>query len=155
MEAKEEKSARYLAKLEKHIDNAKEAEKYSSDRFDVLLISLSTGSLLFSIGFAQNIVKDLSKADTSALKVSWLLFTVALIANLLSQVSSYYTHKMDIRVTNHLIRVNRGKESKVDQKRTEWWCKALNTSTLSFNLISLLTLIGGIVAFVYFANTNV
>ncbi|MCB9164826.1 MAG: hypothetical protein H6592_10430 [Flavobacteriales bacterium] len=155
METEEEKRTRYIASLEKHIDNAKEAAKYSSDRFDILLISLSTGSLLFSIGFAKDMVKDISKADTSYLKTAWLLFTVSLVSNLISQVTSYYSHQIDIKVSKNKIREKRGKEAKDNPKRTEWWCEALNHSTNALNAIGLAAFICGVVALVWFSSTNI
>jgi hypothetical protein len=155
METEKEKSDRYLANLEKHVEATKEAVRYSSDRFDVLLVTLSTGSLMFSMGFAENIVQDLAKADTSSLKTAWLLFAGSLISNLISQVSGYYANKSEIRVSKNLIRVERGKEAKGNQDRIKWWCQTLDYSTITLNALSLIAFICGIVALVRFSDTNV
>src|SRR5690606_19632229 len=108
---------RYLGNLEKHIERAQEAEKYSADRFDILLISLSSTALALSIGFVNNVVPDLKATDTSLLKTSWLLFVLTLISNLTSQVSGYYAHVYDIKTTRNIIREERGKNHKGNQKK--------------------------------------
>lgn len=141
---------RYLSNLEKHIERAREAEKYSADRFDILLISLSSTALVLSIGFVNNVISDLKAVDTSLLKTSWLLFVVTLISNLLSQVSGYYAHVYDIKVTRNLIRAERGKNQKGNQELYEIYCSILNKITIVLNGISLLCLITGIITIVSF-----
>lgn len=141
---------RYLSNLEKHIERAKEAQKYSADRFDILLISLSSTALALSIGFVNNVVPDLKATDTSLLKTSWLLFVVTLISNLTSQVSGYYAHVYDIKTTRNLIRAERGKNQKGNQKKFETYCSNLNNTTNVLNAISLLCLFGGIITIVSF-----
>lgn len=141
---------RYLNNLEKHIERARDAEKYSADRFDILLISLSSTSLVLSIGFVNNVVSDIKSIDTTLLKISWLLFVITLISNLLSQVTGYYSHVYDIKATKNLIREERGKDYKGNQKRFEMLCSTLNTSTIFLNGVSILCLLGGIITIVYF-----
>jgi hypothetical protein len=155
MESRRDKHERYLNKLEKHVEFSKEASKYSADRFDILLISLSTSALVLSIGFVKNVIPNIKEIDTSFLKTSWLLFVVALIANLTSQVTGLYSHKYDIKVTRNLIREERGKLPKGVQKNFEFYCEWLNKTTLTLNGISLLTLLSGIIILVLFFSNNI
>lgn len=155
MESRLDKHDRYLSKLENHIQFSKDASRYSSDRFDILLISLSTSSLVLSIGFVKNIVPDLKCIDTTTLKISWLLFVICLISNLISQVSGYYSHHFDIKVTRNLIREERGRNYKGNQNKYERYCSNLNRVTLWLNGFSLLLLITGIVLLVFFFSNQI
>ena len=144
-----------MDKLEKHVLSAKDSSKYSIDRFDILLISLSTSALILSIGFVEKVLPNIDKIDSSLLKLSWLLFVIVLISNLTSQVTGYYGNQYDIKVTKNLIREERGKPLKGNQIKLESQCKNLNRLTLIFNGISLFSLISGIIALVGFFSNNI
>lgn len=150
MELQSEDKTRYISKLEKHIEQAKDSAKYSLDRFDILIISLSTSSLIFSIGFVKNIIPNLSDVNTTLLKFAWLFFLISLIANLLSQVSGYYANKYDIRITKNIIRGKRNKEMNGNQNLYNNICKYLNYTTIWLNGLSLIMLISGLIALIVF-----
>lgn len=155
MESRKYKHDRYLNKLEKHIEKAKEASRYSSDRFDILLISLSTSALVLSIGFVKNIFPDLGCINTSMLKTSWLLFVLCLLSNLISQVSGYYAHQFDIKVNINKIRLERGNEPRGKQKRLKRNLNIFNNVTIWLNGFSLLFLLAGIIIIVLFFSINI
>jgi len=155
MESRQQSHDRYIGKLEQHLDSTKENTRYSSDRFDILIISLSTSALVFSIGFIKDIVKDFSSLDTSFLKTSWLLFVIALISNLISQVSGYFSSYYDIRVTTSLIREERGNPKDEDLDENEKRCKTFNYITHILNLISLSSFIIGVIILVNFISNNI
>lgn len=155
MDSIRDKHDRYIDKLEKHVEFARDASKYSSDRFDILIISLSTSALILSIGFVKNVITNLNDVDTLLLKASWLFFVIALVSNLISQVTGYYANKIDIKVTKNLIREERGKSMKGNQVAYERNCKILNIITLLLNALSLLLLITGIVILVKFFSENI
>lgn len=154
MESRKEIHERYIAKLEKHISLTKESARYSSDRFDILLISLSTSLLILSIGFIEKIIPDFQSVETALIRSSWLFFIISLISNLLSQVTGYYAHQYDIRVTKNLIRLERGKNIEGNQKSLEMLCNGLNKFTISLNLISLASLIIGIILLLLFISKH-
>ena len=155
MESRKDKHERYIDKLEKHVSFAKESSRYSSDRFDILLISLSTSGLILSIGFVDEIIPNLKCIDSTLLKTSWLLFVIALVSNLTSQVSGYYANQYDIKVTRNLIREERGSNLIGSQKQFENYCSTLNGLTLLLNGVSLITLISGIITLVLFISNNI
>lgn len=155
MESRKEIHDRYLSKLEKHIELANESLKYSSDRFDILIISLSSSALVLTIGFVKDIIPNLDEINASLLKISWLMFLIALVTNLVSQVSGYYANKYDIKVTKNLIRKERGKLVKGDQDKLDIICSRLNKMTTILNGSSLVLLISGIVTSVVFFYYNI
>lgn len=155
MESRKDIHERYLDKLEKHVLSAKESSKYSTDRFDILLISLSTSALILSIGFVEKVLPNIDKIDTSLLKLSWLLLVIVLVSNLTSQVTGYYGNQYDIKVTNNLIREERDRPLKGNSKRLESLCKNLNRLTIFFNGVSLFSLIFGIIILVHFFSNNI
>ena len=155
MESRQQSHDRYIGKLEKHLDSTKENTRYSSDRFDILIISLSTSALVFSIGFIKDIVTDFSSLDTSCLKTSWLLFVTALISNLISQVSGYFSNFYDIKVTTNMIREERGNPRDEDNDRNERWCTNFNHITHLLNLTSLISFIIGVIILITFISNNI
>lgn len=155
MESRQQSHDRYIERLEKHLDLTKESTRYSSDRFDILIISLTSSALIFSIGFVKDIVKDFSSLDTSLLKISWLLFIIALISNLISQVSGYFSSYWEIKVTTSLIREERGNSKEEDLDENEKWCNIFNIFTHSLNLISLSSFIIGLIILVTFISNNI
>ncbi|WP_167611139.1 hypothetical protein [Maribellus sediminis] len=155
METRKEKHDRYIRNLQNHIDSTKESTRYSSDRFDVLIISLSTSALVFSIGFVKDIIEDIHLIDTSLLKTSWLLFVLSIVSNLISQISGYYSNNLEISISRNLIREERGKSLPKNHKILELIKKNLNKFTIGLNGISFISLIGGICLIVLFFSNNI
>ena len=155
MESRKESHDRYIGKLENHLESTKENVRYSSDRFDILIISLSTSALVLSIGFVKDLIKNFSSIDCSCLKTSWLLFVIALISNLITQVTGYFSNSFEIKVTNSLIREERGNGPDIDLCKNEKLCKRINLITLSLNLLSLLSFIIGVIILVQFISKNI
>lgn len=151
-DAIQQKTDRTIEKLEKHVEKAEKAAEYSIVRFDLLIISLSTGALLLSINYTKEIT---AHAHVGYLKFSWLVFAVCIISNLLSQVTGYFANTKDISATKNIIRTKRKKPIKGDQSRLEAWCTRFKKATLWLNLLSLLTFIGGVAGLiVYFSNNT-
>ena len=48
---------------------------------------MSTTALVLSIGFVKDLIPNFKEIDTSYLKFSWLLLSLSLILNLISQVT--------------------------------------------------------------------
>jgi len=153
--AKQEKTEKHIEKLEKYADSTQKAIEYSIERFDILIISLSSSSLVVSIGFVKNLFTDFKSIDTSLLKFSWLLFALALIMNLLSQVTGYFANRIDLDITNDIIRTKQGKDSKMNQICEQCIMSVLNTTTQALNLFSLFAFISGISVLIYFISNNV
>ena len=146
---------KYIDQLQRYAETTQKAIDYSIERFDILIISLSTSGLILSIGFVKDIIKNFNKINPNLLKITWLLFACALIMNLVSQVTGYYAHKFDLDVTKDTIRTEKGKASKINVKRTECYHKICNLSTLFLNGVSLICLIAGIITLIIFISKNV
>lgn len=153
--AKETQSERYLRKLETHLENAESSAKYSSDRFDILIVTISSTALVTTIGFAKYFLSEIENVNTNLLKVGWLLFVITVISNLLSQLSAYYSHIYDAKATNNLIRIERQKEPKGNKEKIEAICNRLSCLTTFLNHLSLVTLIAGIIIIVLFFSNNI
>jgi len=150
----EENKLRYIEKLEAHIKTTEGAVTYSLDRFDVLVISLASGGLTLSMGFVKNMFDDFSKVDLTFLKLSWVLFSISLVVNLLSQVTGYFVNKYEIQISKNIIRIKREKDPRGNQSIKERYKSIFDILTHAFNLISLLTLIFGIILMVLFTYIN-
>jgi hypothetical protein len=155
MESRKYKHKRYLEKLEKHKEDSSLSAKYSSDRFDILVISLSTTSLIFSIGFIKdfNIVKDC--INLILIKTAWIMFSTSIISNLISQITGYFTSIYDIKIDTNSIRNERGKKSKGNNDSFIRISNRLNKATLYLNAFSFLNLIIGIIFLITFFSNNI
>ena len=146
---------KYIGQLQNYVDSIQKAMDYSIERFDILIISLSTSGLILSIGFVKDIIKDFTKVNPILLKVTWLLFASSLVMNLISQVTGYYANKFDLKVTRDLIRTEKGKKSKINVRRTDFFHKTLNSGTMLLNGCSLVSLISGIIVLIIFISKYV
>lgn len=144
------KNKRYIRNLEKHISTADSNVKYSLDRFDILIISISSGGLVFSMGFVKDILSEINNIDFTLLKLSWVGFSFSIIINLLSQVSSYFANSLDIVITRNIIKEERGKPIIWNKRNFEIKQNIYDFLTNSFNALSLLSLIASICLLVFF-----
>ncbi|NQU32407.1 MAG: hypothetical protein HQ521_04165, partial [Bacteroidetes bacterium] len=124
---------KYIKRLQTYVETTQKAVDYSIERFDILIISLSTGGLVLSIGFVKDIIGDYSKVNTILLKITWLLFACSLIMNLLSQATGYFANRLDLKITRDIIRTEEGKESKINIKGKECSKRIFNASTSFLN----------------------
>lgn len=143
---------RYIERREKFIEKAEDIVKYAVIRFDLLVISLSTGAILLLL---NHIKPDKSYNCLSTAKTACLFFTICIIANLLSQVSSYFSNGFDIKIVLNQIKKKKGKEIPSKDSSFESWCKCFQRLTMALNFISLLTFITGIVCLLVFFNLNI
>lgn len=145
---------RYLEKLENYVVACKESQRYSSDRFDILIISLSTTALILSAGFTKNLFPDLANLSTSNLKISWLLYVLSICSNLISQITSYYGVKYDVRCVKSEIEFELGNGHHSEYLKFERFCKRFGVSTEVLNFSSLLLLILATGFLMNFLSTN-
>ena len=132
---------RYLSKLETYVVTCKESQRYSSDRFDILIISLSTTALILSIGFTKNLFQNLADLETGNLKTSWLLYVLSICFNLISQITSFYGSKYDVKCVKSEIDFELGNGHDMNFLKFEKSCKWFGISTEVLNVLSLLSFI--------------
>ena len=108
-----------------------ETRRYSGEQFDKLVVYLSSGALVLTIGFVEKII-DLSKIESlSLLYASWICFCSSLIVILISHMTSMLSIDLDIY----------GKE-KIST--------GFDIVTHILNWLSLITLLFGIGSFIRF-----
>jgi len=144
------KDKKYIQKLEEHKISAKALVKYSLDRFDVLIISLSSGGLALSVSLYENF-KD---GDKMCINVAWIFFSSALIINLLSQITGYHANKLDIKCTSMVIEEVKGRVELDSHKKIDSKKEIFNKLTSLFNGLSFLSLTTAIVLVIFFINLN-
>jgi len=147
---------KYVEDLKVWVEDRKKSIQYSIEQFDKLIITLSSGSLALSIGFVKDIVNITSETNTFILKSSWYSLALSLISVLISQITSYKSHKIETDISEDEIYQyeNFQKYDSAKQKVKKWLVSFYNRLTISFNVISFLTLIIGIVLFIIFINQN-
>lgn len=146
---------RFIKNLQLHIDSTNQIAKYSLERFDTLIISLSGGGLVVSISLVKDVIKNFDKIDHGLLKVTWVFFGLSLVLNLFSQITAYYANKEEIKISKGLIRKKRLKPAKHNHERLECIKKWLNNFTVSFNALCVLSFVVAIILLIIFMNKNI
>jgi hypothetical protein len=146
---------RYIEKLEGHIEATDKIVKYSLERFDILIISLSGGGLVLSISLVKDVIKNFDKIDHALLKDTWVLFGMSLVLNLFSQITAYYANKEEIKISKNLIRKSRGKTLKNNIENLECSKRVLNFFTIALNSACVLSFVIAIILLIIFMNNNI
>lgn len=126
---------------------ANDSAKYSTDRIDIVVISLSTGAIALTISIFTN----LKACDYSNLvwflKFSLLSFTISIISNLMSQITAFYHFKLKVERFDILIENLKKGNEKENEKSISHKKKMLcyNRTTDMLNHISTYLLIFGII----------
>jgi hypothetical protein len=123
------------AQQQDDINALNDIRQYGEETFDKLILSLSGGALVFTIGFIKDILGSKPIEYKYVLVSAWILFACSLTFNLISQRTSVYA------VDAHL---------KADA------CKSniLNRITHGLNNLACLLFVVGIILFVIFAVLN-
>lgn len=147
------KDKKHISDLKEYLTKAEERVKYSSERFDILIISLSSGGLILALSLFENFKN--SYIDKSYIKLSWLFFSLALIINLSSQVTGYLANKYDIKGTKNDIYKIEGKETLGNQKWIDRYQNISDFLTKWFNIVSFISLTIGIIFLILFINLKI
>lgn len=110
-----EKDNKYILELKEYILSAESRIKYSLERFDLLIISLSSGGLLL----VTNLYTNFPEANKIIINFAWLFFSVALIVNLLSQITGYYSNKYDLKYCKNEIKITVNKKTETEILKNE------------------------------------
>lgn len=154
-EPSSDNSDRYIEKLETHIESTKEIVKYSLERFDILIISLSGGGLVLSISLVKDVIKNFDKIDHALLKLTWIFFGVSLVLNLFSQITAYYANKEEIKISKNLIRKKRKRPIRQNLTKLECIKSTLNFFTVTLNALCILSFVVAIILLIIFMNNNI
>ncbi|MBN2520513.1 MAG: hypothetical protein JXB17_08415 [Bacteroidales bacterium] len=150
---------KYIEDLKKWLEERKRDQHYSLEQFDKLIIYISSGALIVTIGFVRDIVRITENTDTFLLKTCWYLLTLALIINLLSQISCYFSNKFEIYYTNKEINDLEDQGSfdkkKPEVRKIKFFMRFFNVGTIILNVVSFISMITGIILFVVFINQNI
>jgi hypothetical protein len=150
---------KYVSQLKEWLSERKKDLNYSLEQFDKLIIVLSSGGLVLTIGFVKDIVKITEETDTFLLKFCWFSLTAALVFILMSQISCFWANNIEISITNQEIREIEevgefnDKTNRIKIKR--FFFKISNALISVLNVLSFLVLILGIILFIFFVNQNI
>lgn len=142
------KNKEHIANLNEYLKTAVTKANYSIKRYDILIISLSSGGIALVAGFFDKF-KDIDKSDVY---YGSLFFSIAIIINLLSQVTGYFANSNDIKYCNEEIKELEGKNYNFNYQKYDCLKKIFNFLTTLFNGISLLSFIAGAIFLLIFIN---
>lgn len=113
-----------------------EIREYAQEQYDKLIVYLSAGALVLSIGFVKDVIKLDDVKDTSMLRLSWAMFGLSLFFILLS-------HRIAVISMNQSLKGN--------EKVSDDW----DVVTEILNWLAMIALIGGVFLFTFFINKNI
>lgn len=141
---------KYIEELKAHCEACKKATEYAITRFDILIIALSSGAVAFSAGFIKDFVQIDDQPNFLVIKISWVLFGAAIIFNFVSQITSYYSHRIEIKIIGSLIKKERGRKALPNEAQLECQKHIYNKGTNLFNSISFFSFIIGVIFLIIF-----
>lgn len=141
---KDNKKTEYIDVLEKRVEENKKNIEYALSRIDILIISLSTAALAFSLTTLNKWQENGDQSVPTIFKISIFLFSFSIILNLTSQYTSYNAHKHDNEYTKEIIREKRNKKPKKNREVLIVKMNLYNTCTILANQLSFFSLIIGI-----------
>lgn len=109
--------------------------KYGEETFDKLIVSISSGAIVFTVGFVKDLFTDINIKFHFLLISAWVLFSISLIVILISQKTSVAA--IDARIVYKL-------------KNSVY----LNKITDILNYISFISLVLGVILFMLFSIYN-
>ncbi len=108
---------------------------YSEEQFDQLIVYLSGGGLVLTIGFVDDVIKFETSTAQWLLLSTWICFTISMITILFSHRSSLRSIDLELL----------GKD-----KKSDFW----DTITKFFNWFGLLSFILGVILFLIYVMLN-
>ena len=137
----EEKNTRLIENYKKHCESTQQNIKYSHDRFEILILTLSSGGIVLVTSFMKDLIVAKENTNLNELKVSVTLFVITIILNLFSHVTSYYANKKDLQAVKNIIKEKEGKGMHPRQVEIEKHKEMLNSWTMRLNAACLFTLV--------------
>lgn len=151
IEMKKKNQLRYNAWNE-HLNNTKERTNYSIRRIDLLIISISGGGIYVIFETLREFkTGNVQIENPNILLVSGLALLFAIILNLFSQYTGYYSNNYEERYINlELSKIEGNKIDECEQENIDKKVNFYNKLTDFFNTSSLLLMILGIILLAWF-----
>lgn len=140
------KDKKHIKVLKQYLVSANDRAKYSIERFDILIITLSSGGIVLSMSFFENY----KNIDKTLVYNGCLCFAFALIINLVSQVTGYFANRYDIKYVREEIRELENKSFFETYAKYDCFKKAFNFMTRFFNTSSLVSFVIGMIFIMLF-----
>jgi hypothetical protein len=148
---KKKKESKYNAWNE-YLNNTKERTNYAIRRFDLLIISISGGGIYILFETLREFkTNNVEIENPKLLLFSGLLLIIAIVINLFSQYTGYWSNNFEEKYINlELSKIKGEGIDKKQQKKLNRKVKTLNFWTELFNISSLLLMIIGIILLTVF-----
>lgn len=146
----------YLKKLDKYADNLRENKFYSMQRIDLLIISVSGAGIYICFELlrylaSNEIFKPYLGCVNIPLKISGVLFTLAIVSNFISQWCAYKGSSYQLIATNKDIYARENNtDDTVRITQLEYIAGLYNKATSLSNLISNVLMIIGLLFLIGF-----
>ena len=140
------KDKKHIKALKQYLVTANDRAKYSIQRFDILIITLSSGGIVLAMSFFENY----KNIDKTLVYNGCLCFAFALIINLVSQATGYFANRFDIKYVREEIRELEKKSFFETYTKYDGFKKIFNFMTRFFNTSSLISFVIGMIFIMLF-----
>jgi len=142
--SEKQKKEFYEKRYTSFLKEARTMRRYSIQRFDVLIIALSTGGILLTLNMMKFLIE---RGEYCCHMRMLLLFTIiifgsSIICNLLSQYIAYQdTSRDSVQMTEALMRIEGIKDDVKDDYKYNYLTEPLNIASLILLVIGMLSTI--------------
>ena len=135
-----------------HLNNTRDRTNYAARRMDLLIISIcGAGIYIVFETFRAVASKDIEILDSSVLKISGIVFLMAITSNFISQLTGYYANNEEEKYT--LLEICKIEGKKIDecqQKTHDESSKKFTKATNILNAVSMGLMFIGLFLLAYF-----
>ena len=92
-----------IEELKNHREKSYEHMFYSAQRFDLLMVAISSFAILQALGLAKFTIEKKPELSLTCLWLSVAFFVLAILFNLISQLFTYHSNKHEYYYTDEKI----------------------------------------------------
>ena len=136
-----------------HLLNTRDRTNYAIRRMDLLIISICGAGIYIVLETLRHIAtKEIFVSDTSRLKISGILFAVAITINFISQKTGYWASENEEKYTMLELKRIEGKDiNESEQKEYDNKSRANTKATNALNWFSIVFMFLGIILLGWFS----
>lgn len=136
-----------ISQLRDKKEKANDSLKYSTDRIDIVVITISTAAIAHTTNILSKLTNEVCDNFVYLIKISLSFFVISIIFNLLSQMTAFHHFRLKIERFDLLIKKEKKNEEIDESKIFELKSKmnTYNRITNFFNHSSTYSLILGII----------
>jgi hypothetical protein len=135
----------YLDELKEYLVKLEQTKLYSIQRFDIIVLVISTSGIFLLINLIGTLHKELPECVLIFLKISISVFALSIVSNLASQKFAYFSSENHRKICEEKIYNLKYKSERSKHKKEEKRAEYQSRLVYILNVISLVSLVVAII----------